>query len=95
MTRFKMLLMAGLSSVAFAAIVQGAQPTTDAQITDQVVAKIHQDDPSMGRVQVVTHDGVVTLSGFAYSGQAALRALEDARSVDGVVKVQNRMSIAQ
>jgi osmotically-inducible protein OsmY len=95
MTRFKMLLMAGLSSVAFAAIAQSAEPANDAQITDQVLAKIHQDDQSMGRVQVETHDGVVTLTGFAYSGAAALKALEDARSVDGVVRVQNRLSVQQ
>jgi osmotically-inducible protein OsmY len=96
MTRFKMFLMAGLSSVALAAIAQGAEPAKDAQITDQVVAKIQQDDPNMARrVTVETHDGVVTLSGTAYTGHAALKAIEDARSVDGVVKVQNRLSIQQ
>jgi osmotically-inducible protein OsmY len=96
MTRFKMFLMAAVSSAAFAAIAQGAEPATDAQITDQVIAKIQQDDPHLGRrVQVETHGGVVTLSGTAYTGQAALKALEDARSVDGVVKVQNRLSIQQ
>lgn len=78
------------------AVAQSAQPTSDAQITDQVLAKISQDTPEMARrLQVDTKDGVVTLSGSAYSGAAALKVLQDARSVEGVVKVQNRLSIQQ
>ncbi|HTV52184.1 MAG TPA: BON domain-containing protein [Steroidobacteraceae bacterium] len=90
------LAAALLLSALIGGMAQSAEPASDAQITDHVLARITQDNPDMARrVQVATKDGVVTLSGSAYSGAAALKALQDARSVEGVVKVQNRLSIQE
>jgi osmotically-inducible protein OsmY len=77
------------------ALADGTQ-LTDEQITDRVVGKLSVDDPAVVKhVQVATKDGVVTLSGNALTGTAVLKAVKDAQSVVGVVKVQNHLSIQQ
>ena len=73
----------------------GAQPVSDAQISEQVVAALGQIDKEQARrLLVSTQDGVVTLTGSVSSG-VALRALTAAKGVQGVTKVRNRMTITQ
>jgi len=88
-----------MTFLAGAASADSPSPTpsaTDAEITQRVMGKLSVDDPTLARLlQVSTKDGVVTLSGLAYTGADALKALRDARSVAGVTKVRNRMSLQQ
>lgn len=85
-----LLAGAGISVSAHAADV------SDSQLADRVTGKLAVDDAAIARlVQVSAKDGVVTLSGTAYTGQQALKALKDAESVAGVVKVQNRLAVQQ
>ncbi len=79
------------AGIAFA---DNAPAATDSQITDRVMGKLAVDDPQMvKRVQVAVKDGVVTLSGHAYTGGEAAKAMRDAGSVAGVVKVENKLSM--
>ncbi len=85
--------LALVTGMAFAANTTSA---SDSQITDQVLGKLTVDEPQLvNRVQVETKDGVVTLTGRAYTGAEAAKALRDAGSVAGVVKVENRMSLQE
>jgi osmotically-inducible protein OsmY len=98
MTRKKIFagwVAGSLALVAGMAFADAPAPqATDSQITDRVMGKLSVDDPQLiKRVQVETKDGVVTLSGRAYTGGEMAKALRDAGSVAGVVKVQNRMSM--
>ncbi len=82
-----------VAGVAFAAD-SGAPPASDAQITQRVLGKLAVDDPQLVRlIQVSTKDGVVTLSGLAFNGMDEAKVLRDAASVEGVVKVENRLSL--
>lgn len=79
--------------VAFAA--NGSAPqASDATITHRVMGKLAVDDPEVARlIQVSTKDGVVTLNGLTFNGADEAKVLRDAQSVEGVVKVENRLSI--
>jgi osmotically-inducible protein OsmY len=82
-----------LAGVAFAA--DSGQPN-DAQITHRVEGKLQVDDPQVARmIQVSTKDGIVTLNGLTFNGADEAKVLRDAESVEGVVKVDNRLSIQQ
>jgi osmotically-inducible protein OsmY len=97
MTRTKFLVAAAagcLTLVSGIALADGA--LTDDQITERVVGKLSVDDASVAKhLQVSTKEGVVTLSGNAMTASAVVRAVKDAESVVGVVKVQNHLSIRQ
>lgn len=102
MFRTKFLVSAAVGSLAllagagFSANAHAAGAASDSQVTGRVMGKLAVDDPEVApRIQVSTKDGIVTLSGTAYTGQQALKALRDAQSVAGVVKVQNHLSIEQ
>lgn len=85
-------LLAGTAS----AVAASSAAASDAQITDRVAARLAESDPSgASRLQVTTKDGVVTLSGHAGSGLAALKAVQVARHVEGVTKVQDHVVIMQ
>ena len=66
----------------------------DSGITASVKAAIY-DDPTLkvGQISVESHKGVVQLSGFVDSRQAATRAAELARSVKGVKSVKNSLIV--
>jgi osmotically-inducible protein OsmY len=67
----------------------------DEQITEQVKQKLAMDDPTVAsHILVTTRDGVVTLMGMQLQPQDILTAMHDAQSVDGVVRVENRMKAA-
>jgi osmotically-inducible protein OsmY len=68
--------------------------STDAQITERVRSALIEKDPDIARrVRIVTQDGVVTLSGNALSPGYVVNLLRDARKVDGVVKVENDLTV--
>jgi osmotically-inducible protein OsmY len=68
---------------------------SDEQITAQVKQKLAMDNPTVApHILVTTHDGVVTLMGMQLHPQDILTAMHDAQSVDGVVRVENRMKPA-
>ena len=66
----------------------------DASITASVSAGLVKDAGlSALRIDVDTHDGVVSLSGTAPNDAAKDRATDIARAVDGVVSVDNRLTV--
>jgi osmotically-inducible protein OsmY len=66
--------------------------SNDQQITEQVKQKLQMDDPAVApHIMVMTRDGVVTLRG-AHLPQGDIDSVtHDAQSVDGVVRVDNRL----
>jgi osmotically-inducible protein OsmY len=86
------LLMAGCASSA-------TQESTgeyidDSGITASVKAAIYNDPMlKVGQISVESYKGVVQLSGFVDSKQAAARAVELARSVKGVTSVKNSLVV--
>ncbi|HTV78902.1 MAG TPA: BON domain-containing protein [Steroidobacteraceae bacterium] len=97
MTRNQLLsVVAGtflMSSAVWAANTDAAK-STDAQITERVRSVLIQKDPNIARrVQIETQDGVVTLSGNALAPGYVMNLLRDTRHVDGVVKVENHLTI--
>jgi osmotically-inducible protein OsmY len=59
-----------------------------------VKAAIYNDPMlKVGQISVETYNGVVQLSGFVDSAQAARRAVELARSVKGVKSVKNSLVV--
>jgi osmotically-inducible protein OsmY len=76
------------------AVQDAANPQSDRQITERVKGKLATDEPNIApRIAVTTHDGVVTLQGIAMTQEYILKALFDAESVDGVVHVNNRLTV--
>lgn len=66
----------------------------DSSITASVKAAIYNDPMlKVGQTSVESHKGVVQLSGFVDSRQAAARAVELARSVKGVKSVKNSLIV--
>lgn len=66
----------------------------DSSITASVKAAIYNDPMlKVGQISVESHKGVVQLSGFVDSRQAATRAVELARSVKGVKSVENSLIV--
>lgn len=86
-----------LTGVAFAGTGTTHTPkASDATITHRVMGKLAVDDPEVARgIQVSTKDGVVTLKGMTFNGADEAKVIRDAESVEGVVKVKNRLSIQQ
>ncbi len=66
----------------------------DSVLTSKVKTAIF-NDPMLKvlQINVETFKGVVQLGGFVDSPQAAARAVEVARSVEGVKAVKNKMSV--
>jgi osmotically-inducible protein OsmY len=66
----------------------------DSGITASVKAAIYNDPMlKFGQISVETYQGVVQLSGFVDSKQAAARAVELARSIKGVTSVKNSLVV--
>jgi osmotically-inducible protein OsmY len=97
MSRTKSFFVAAaVGCLSLARVAFADAPVSDSQITDRVLGKLSVDDPSVVKhVQVETKDGIVTLTGYAHTGPEAAKALHDAGTVAGVVKVQNRIALAQ
>jgi osmotically-inducible protein OsmY len=71
-----------------------ASQQSDLLITANVKGKLEADVPDVApAIKVSTHDGVVTLTGVALTQDYLVKAVFDARSVDGVVQVKNELSL--
>ena len=101
MKRVNVFVAAAVGCAAFLAGVafadgSGGAPASDAVITQRVMGKLADDDPQVAKfIQVSVKDGIVTLSGLTYDPLAAAKVLRDAASVEGVVKVENHLTIQQ
>jgi osmotically-inducible protein OsmY len=96
MIRNSLITMAATAFIASTPmLVQAENQSTkvdDQQITEQVKQKLAMDDPTMApHIMVTTRDGVVTLMGTEVPKGNILNAMHDAESVDGVVRVDNRL----
>lgn len=85
-------------TVAGCAVFEGQQSarsyTDDSAITAKVKAKFVEDPVvSAMRLSVETLNGVVQVSGFAKSAEEERRALQLARSVDGVKSVRDGIEV--
>jgi osmotically-inducible protein OsmY len=91
------LLATGVSAnAADYTVAPGDTPATqsDLLITANVKGKLEADVPDVApAIVVTTQDGVVTLKGVALTQDYLVRAVFDARSVDGVVRVKNELSL--
>jgi hyperosmotically inducible periplasmic protein len=77
-----------------ASTTPAAEQRTDAPIVTNVQAKYYQDDLVRGRdIAVYGDDGTVTLRGSVPSADAKQRAVELARSVDGVRDVKDELQV--
>jgi osmotically-inducible protein OsmY len=69
-------------------------PLQGGGISERVKSTLFEKDRDIARrIQISTQDGVVTLSGNALTPQYAVNVLHDASRVDGVVKVQNHLTL--
>ncbi len=91
-----------LACAALIAAPAGAQDrpagtaVNDAWITTQVQAKYFVDDLVKGRnIDVDTRSGVVTLTGEVTGAAERQRAVAKAKEVDGVVRVEDRLTIGK
>jgi hypothetical protein len=96
MTRNPLITMVATALIASTPLLVHAAAQTnkvdDQQITEQVKQKLAMDDPTVApRIFVSTHDGVVTLRGTDMPQGEIVSAMHDAESVDGVVRVDNRL----
>jgi osmotically-inducible protein OsmY len=94
------ILFAGLMALAMVACAPTEKREStgeyidDALITTKVKAALAADpDVKATEVKVTTYRGVVQLSGFVSSPEAARKAVEIARKVEGVREVKNDMVI--
>jgi osmotically-inducible protein OsmY len=95
MTRNRPLIgiVASLSLLTILAVAR-ADEAADQQLTQEVKDKLHAKDPQVAqRIEVTTHDGIVTLRGDALTAQYILNVLRDAGSIKGVAKVENHLTI--
>ena len=104
---FLVVLLAGLLSACGSLIVSGqtsgGRPTSaesaderrDATITAAINRLFVRDAQiSAFDVRIDTRDGVVQLNGHVRDQKAKQRAIELARSADGVIRVESRLTIA-
>lgn len=97
--RLKILPLCGCVAVLMACTSAPSRESTgeyidDAVITSKVLAKLAaSEDTSAASINVETFKGVVQLSGFVPTQEEAVRAEELAASVDGVRKVENKLTV--
>jgi osmotically-inducible protein OsmY len=87
-------MFVGWSGMAIAALLTVACAQSDPGITTAVKSKMAADDTVKSyRIDVDTKDRVVTLSGAVDSPQARERAVEIARTTEGVQDVVDRLTV--
>jgi osmotically-inducible protein OsmY len=92
MNRYRLLSGVVAALLLTTTVLVRADEVGDHQITQQVKEKLAANEPQIApRIEVTTHDGVVTLRGVAMTPQYMLNAVRDAGSVQGVTKVENRL----
>lgn len=68
---------------------------SDSAVTAKIKAKLAEGHVgSLTDISVTTNNGVVTLTGTVPTEQARQQALEAARSADGVMRVENDLTVA-
>jgi osmotically-inducible protein OsmY len=87
----------GIAAVALLA-TSGAyaedHPVQDSVITTKVKAELAKDSStSASKIHVTTKDGVVMLSGKAATKEEAAKAEQDAKLIDGVKEVRNKIDV--
>lgn len=94
------LIMALVFAVAFISCAGNhthestGQYVDDSAITTKVKADLVADEGLKGlEIKVVTFKGVVQLSGFVDNETQITRAVEIAQGVDGVKKVENKLTV--
>src|SRR5262245_18036820 len=80
--------------------VQGRQRTTGEQVDDktlsgEVRAALNKDAMKFPDIQVTAYRGVVQLSGFVDTSEQKHRAVEIAKNVPGVSKVEDSMTVKE
>ena len=87
--------IAGSSGCAGTSTSESTGEYIDASVLTSKVKTAIYNDPMLKvlQINVETFKGVVQLSGFVDSPEAAARAVEVARSVEGVKEVKNKMSV--
>jgi hyperosmotically inducible protein len=84
----------GLFGIAAVVLTAAACSTNDPGVTTAVKAKLASDDSvKANRIDVDTEEGVVTLTGSVDTPATKARALELARSSDGVVRVVDQLTV--
>lgn len=74
---------------------KSAQPVTDSMITTKVKAELAKDrDTKAKDIHVETRNGVVHLNGAVSSMAEKDKAEQDARNIDGVKDVSNKLKVA-
>ena len=74
---------------------KSAQPMTDSMITTKVKAELTKDrDTAAKDIHVETKNGVVHLNGAVSSMAEKDKAEQDARSIEGVKDVSNKLKVA-
>jgi osmotically-inducible protein OsmY len=92
MNRYRLLSGVVAALLLTTTVLVRADEVGDQQITQQVKEKLAANEPQIApRIEVTTHDGIVTLRGVAMTPQYMLNAVRDAGSVQGVTKVENRL----
>ena len=72
------------------------QAVSDSALTASIKEKLEANEMNrFDRVAVRTNDGVVTLTGSVPSDQAMKKVLDMVQETDGVIRVDNKLSIAQ
>lgn len=87
-------MLVGWTGIAIAAVLTVGCAQSDPGITTAVKSKMAADDTVKAyRIDVDTKDRVVTLSGAVDTPQARERAMELARTTDGVRDVVDRLTV--
>jgi hyperosmotically inducible protein len=72
------------------------QPVTDSVITTKVKAELAKDKATKAHeIHVTTKDGIVMLDGAVTSEAEKEKAETDAKTIKGVVSVQNNLRVAE
>ncbi|MGH9866566.1 MAG: BON domain-containing protein [Candidatus Polarisedimenticolia bacterium] len=85
-----------LCLTVLACMTLAACASTDETVTANVTSRLAKDDAvPPGTISVETHQGVVTLTGNVDSPEQKARAIEVARTTDGVHDVVDRITAAE
>ena len=94
MRKFPALILGVGLVAASAGAFAGDEAKSDASITGSVKSALISNDATKARqINVETRDGVVQLSGFVDSAAAKSAAEATAKNVEGVKKVENKLSL--
>jgi hyperosmotically inducible protein len=70
------------------------QPVADTVITTKVKSELAKDDQTKARhINVTTKNGIVKLSGAVDSSTEKQKAEADAKTIEGVVSVDNQLTV--